>query len=109
MGVATRGASAERTRPCEIDLAMSSHRLTLHKNRRDGQWLIEWNSQRLVVTSPRGQIVCDVPIEEAHRLFDLYELDAEKRISLPSAVGQLTFARDAAAAHDVRELITHGM
>jgi hypothetical protein len=88
---------------------MPSHRLTLHKNRRDGQWLIEWDSRRLAITSPRGQMVCDVPTEEAHRLFDLYELDAEKRISLPTAVGQLTFARDAAAAHDVRELITQGL
>ncbi len=88
---------------------MPSHRLILEKAPHAGEWLLEWDATTLSVKAPDGQPVFDIPMERAHRIVELHELDAEGKVSFATDAGSMTFKRNKEAARDVRELVLDGL
>jgi hypothetical protein len=88
---------------------MPSHRLILVKAPKAGEWLVEWDATTLSVTAPDGQPVFQMPVDRAHRVVDLHDLDADYKVNFTTDAGDLRFKRNKPAARDVRELVQKGL
>lgn len=88
---------------------MPSHRLILERTPAAGDWLLEWDTATLRVKAPDGQPVMECPVAEVHRIIELYELDAEGKVSFATSSGAMTFRKNPNAARDVRTLVLEGL
>jgi hypothetical protein len=88
---------------------MPIYRLLRDKARSSGEWHIEWDAVRLLVRDPSGALVFEHPIERAHQIVELYELETEGKISFATSAGSLTFKPNEDAAREIRELILQGL
>jgi hypothetical protein len=88
---------------------MPIYRLLRDKTRSSGEWHIEWDAVRLLVKDPSGTLVFEHPIERAHQIVELHELETEGKISFATSEGSLTFKPNKDAAREIRELILQGL
>ena len=88
---------------------MPSHRLILENAPKAGEWLLEWDATTLSVKNPEGRLAFAIPVGHAHRVVELYELDAEGKVSFATDAGSMTFKRNKDAARDLRELVLVGL
>jgi hypothetical protein len=88
---------------------MPIYRLLRDESRSSGEWHIEWDAVRLLVRNPSGALVFEHPIERAHRIVELHELETEGKISFATSAGSLTFKPNKDAVRDIRELILQGL
>jgi hypothetical protein len=69
---------------------MPIYRLLHDGSRSSDEWHIEWDAVRLLVRNPSGDLVFEYPIEQAHRIVELHELETEGKISFATSAGSLT-------------------
>jgi len=82
--------------------SMHSHKLILQKDALKAEWSLEWDESFFRLKSPDGQTALETDSSEAHRLIDLQGLYTERKISLATPEGLLTFKPQKAAAKDLR-------
>jgi hypothetical protein len=88
---------------------MPSHRLILEKARSAGEWLLEWDANKLTLHLPDGNPAFEVESGKAHYIIDLHELDFESKVCFKTPAGELKFKRNPDALRDVRSLVLQTM
>jgi hypothetical protein len=88
---------------------MPIYRLLRDKARSPDEWHIEWDAVRLLVRDPSGVLFFEHPVERAHQIVELHELEMEDKISFATSTGSLTFKPNKDAAREMRELILQGL
>src|SRR5687768_10653990 len=88
---------------------MPAHRLILAKKPMGCAWLLEWDESTLTLYDPDGELVIAAPVELAHRLVNMYDLDGEGQVTFDVQPEPLTFNAQREAARELRELVLRGL
>ena len=51
---------------------MHSHKLVVEKDPSKAEWLLEWDDSAFRLKEPAGELVLEVPTDQAYRLVETY-------------------------------------
>jgi hypothetical protein len=101
--------SQSQCQPASATTQMHSHKLIREKDPSHAEWSLEWNESVFRLKHPDGETVLEIESAQAHRLVGIQELDNDRKLSLATPEGSLTFKRQKAAAEDLRCFVEAGL
>ncbi|HYV35038.1 MAG TPA: hypothetical protein VE988_04985 [Gemmataceae bacterium] len=84
---------------------MIQHRLVPLSGGPEGEWLLEWNAESLVLRNPVGQKALEADADNGHRLLEPQELYLWNRICIQSGGQWFSFKKNKAAIRDLRQYL----
>lgn len=88
---------------------MPSFQLTpKDKDKAHGQWTVEWDSEILSLQTPDAQTVFKLPLTDAHREFDVYDLFLKERVTIVAPLELPEFSAEDFAIRSLRNLVEEG-